>query len=37
VTFCVSVLRNEAQKVPRAFYESLTDAVRNTPKWLKSS
>ena len=36
-TFCVSVSRNDTQKVSRAFVECLTDALCYATKWLKSS
>src|SRR5215213_8863366 len=36
-TFCVSLSRNNSQKVARAFVEGLTVAVCYTAKWLKSS
>ena len=36
-TFCVSLSRNDTQKVARDFVERLTDAVYGTAKWLKSS
>jgi hypothetical protein len=36
-TFCVSVSRNDLQKVARALVKRLTDAVCYTAKWLKSS
>ena len=36
-TFCVSVSRNDTQKVSRAFVERLTNALCYATKWLKSS
>ena len=33
----MSVCRNDTQKVPRAFYEGLTNTVSYTAQWLKSS
>jgi len=36
-TFCVSLSRNDTQKVSRAVVERQTDALCYATKWLKSS
>src|SRR5215207_7211334 len=36
-TFCGSVCASDPQKVPGALMDPLADALRRTPKWLKSS